>query len=70
MKLHEFLILISGAIFSGIVAIDTILKNRKAAYRNRMESKTRREILDEIDQKEWDTLLARKYPCGLFWCSM
>lgn len=66
-KLTVLIFIIFSCIFSGISAVDIIVKNRRISKRNKLDRKTRREMLDEIDQKEWDKKLHKLYSTFPFW---
>ena len=67
METHEYIILVAGCIFSGIVAMDVVIKNRRKSRRDRLDRRTRQEMLDEIDQMEWDVRLDKKYSTFCSW---
>lgn len=70
MRVYGLLILtlsMFSCIFSGIVARDVIVKNRRVLKRNKLDKLTRKEILDAIDQKEWEEKLHKLYSTFPFW---
>ena len=58
---------ILSCVFSGIVAIDVIIKNRRVSKRDKLNRKTRMKILDELYQKQWDNYLYKKYSTFPSW---
>jgi len=63
----QSIVLIISCIFAGIVTGDIIIKNRRTSKRNKLNSKTRKEMMDETDQKEWEEKLDKLYSTFPSW---